>query len=178
MSALPELTVAKVIQACGKIEGRVKLQKIVYLLSAMGYELPFRDFQVSYHGPFSPQLAGALDFLVDARVLEEKEIEVGSEHPRFDYEPSPRYSELLSTYVQVTGPQDKPGLRKIASRLAQQDRPTLEIAATMCFLEREEGCSRDVLRSELKGLKGHLPEFDTIVEEAHELLSELGLRVS
>ena len=178
MSALPELTVAKVIQACGKIEGRVKLQKIVYLLSAMGYELPFRDFQVSYHGPFSPHLAGALDFLVDAHVLEEKEIEVGSEHPRFDYEPSPRYSELLSTYVQVTGPQDKPELGKIASRLAQQDRPTLEIAATLCFLHTEEGCSGDRLNGELATLKGHLPDFNAKAREAHGLLGQLGFAVT
>jgi len=178
MSALPELTIAKVVQACGEIEGRVKLQKIVYLLSAMGYGLPFRDFQVRHYGPFSPRLAAALDFLVQAGVVDEQPVEVGSEYPRFDYRATSRYSELLSAYVQVTGPEDKPELGKIASQLSQLDRATLEIAATMCFLEHEEGCSPDVLRSELKALKGHLPEFDAKVQESHELLNELGLPVS
>jgi hypothetical protein len=177
MSALPELKVAKVIQACGKIDGRVKLQKVVYLLSAMGYQLPYRDFHVRHYGPFSPCLAAALDFLVEAGVVDEQAVEVGSEYPRFDYTPTSRYSELLSNYVDVATPTGCPGVGELAPRLAKRDRAVLEIAATMQYLHSTEDLRGDDLLQELRVLKGQLPEFEAKLAEATGLLGQLGLPV-
>ena len=178
MDALPELTIAKVIEACGKIDGRVKLQKIVYLLSAMGYQLPYRDFHVRHYGPFAPRLAAALDFLVESQVVDERPHDVGAECPRFDYTPSSRYLEVLSKYAEVAPATNRPALDDVAPQIACHDRPTLEIAATMHYLHEEEGHSGDELQRELRALKGHLPEFDAKLQGATALLSELRLSVA
>ncbi len=178
MSALPELTIAKVIEACGKIDGRVKLQKIVYLLSAMGYQLPYRDFHVRHYGPFSPRLAAALDFLVSVGVVTEHPVPVGEESQRYDYETSPRYSDSLAEYVHVPVPEGRPALEAVGAQLARCDRPTLEITATMHYLHDQEGRSDDALTRELAALKGHLPDFEAKAREATQLLQELGLSIN
>lgn len=178
MSTLRELTIAKLIQACGAIEGRVKLQKVVYLLIAIGYRFPYRDFRIQHYGPFSPKLAAAMDFLVRAGVVEEKPEELGGDSPRYDYTVDDRWGELLSTYVEIETPEGRGPLEDDANRLVNVDRSTLEIAATMCFLYYEEGCSEGDLSAELKSLKGHLQAFDAKVREAEQLLSQLDLQVA
>jgi uncharacterized protein YwgA len=178
MSTLQELTIAKLIQACGKVEGRVKLQKVVYLLTAIGYRFPYRDFRIQHYGPFSPKLAAAMDFLVRAGVVKESSAHVGAESPRYDYSVDDRWIELLSSHVEIGAPEGKGPFEDVGRRLVERDRSTLEIAATMCFLHCEEDCSEADLSAELKNLKGHLQPFDAKVAQARQLLEELHLSLA
>jgi len=54
----------------GKIEGRKKLQKTVYLLGCSGLDMPL-DYEYHYYGPYSSQLQEEVDYLVDHGLLEE-----------------------------------------------------------------------------------------------------------
>lgn len=173
MRDFDELKLARVIDACGGIDGRVKLQKIVYLLQVMGYDVPFEDFMIRQHGPFSRSVAWATDMLKGADVLEETktaldESEDGKDVELYSYQVRKDLSSLIRKSFDVHGPVDGPPLDEIAKRLRQFDRAVLEIAATRVFLERE-GLSGGMLDQELKRLKGHLLRFP----EAEQLLLEL-----
>lgn len=173
MRDFDELKLARVIDACGGIDGRVKMQKIVYLLNVMGYDLPFDDFVIRQHGPFSRSLAWATDALTGV-VIEETPQDLG---PNSEGEPMRQYSyrvrdeiaPLIRESFDVAAPSGKPKLDEIASRLKQNGRAVLEVAATRVFLERE-GLRGKKLDEELRRLKGHLSsDFDT----ADGLLGEL-----
>jgi len=55
------LTLAGVVAAAGRVEGRKRVQKLVYILQRMGFDLGFRDFAMWHYGPFSSALASTLD---------------------------------------------------------------------------------------------------------------------
>ena len=64
--------VADVVRdAGGRIVGRTRLQKSVYLLSLAGYETPFR-FGYKHYGPFSETAADAADLAVAFELIVEQ----------------------------------------------------------------------------------------------------------
>ena len=162
MRDFDEFKLARVIDACSGVDGRVKMQKIVYVLWAMGYDLPFDDFVIRQHGPFSRGVAWATDALTEAKILEETPEQLGA---NADGEPIRQYSyrirdemaELIRDSFDVAAPPGKPLLDEIAPRLKGHDRAILEVAATRVYLGRE-GLSGDELEEELSQLKGHLAD--------------------
>jgi len=174
MRDFDELKLARVIDACDGIDGRVKMQKIVYLLKVMGYDLPFDDFVIRQHGPFSRSVAWATDVLTGAEILIEKKEElslVNEAEPvvQYSYRVRDEIAPLIRENFDIAAPGGKPKLDEIASRLKKNGRAVLEVAATRVFLERE-GLFGKKLDDELHRLKGHLSgDFD----KADELLGEL-----
>jgi uncharacterized protein YwgA len=159
---MDEMKLACVIDACGGIDGRVKLQKIVYLLKAMGYELPFDDFRIRQLGPFSRAVAVSMDLLTTAGFVEETQQDIGTdpetEEPirQYSYAVSDSIKSLLATHFRVPQPQGKPNLETAAMMLREHDRAVLEVAATKLYLQQEEGMKGSRLEDELRRLKGHL----------------------
>jgi len=174
MRDFDELKLARVIDACGGIDGRVKMQKIVYLLKVMGYDLPFDDFVIRQHGPFSRSVAWATDVLTGAEILQETPQDLGLDSEgepmrQYSYRVRDDIAPLIRESFDVKAPRKKPKIDEVASRLKQNDRAVLEVAATRVFLERE-GLSGQKLDDELHRLKGHLSrDFD----KADELLATL-----
>jgi len=174
MRDFDELKLARVIDACGGIDGRVKMQKIVYLLKVMGYDLPFDDFVIRQQGPFSRSVAWATDVLTGAEILQERidELGVNSEGEpvrQYSYQVRDDIAPLIRKSFDVKAPRKKRKIDEVASRLKQKDRAVLEVAATRVFLEREGLCGKK-LDDELQRLKGHLSsEF----QNANKLLAEL-----
>ncbi len=154
------LKVARIVQAAGTVQGRVKLQKIIYLLLQKGYALPFDDFVIRQHGPFSRKLASATDSLTSVGVLTEHAVEQGARRGRlirrYDYEVDSKYQSLVKKVARVMQKKGGRASMKIASQLAGEDRKVLEVAATIVFLKREEGLSGQKLDKTLSSLKGHL----------------------
>ena len=142
MRDFDEFKLARVIDACGGVDGRVKMQKIVYLLWAMDYDLPFDDFVIRQHGPFSRAVAWATDALTGAEIVAETHESFGNST---DGEPIRQYSyrlreeiaPLIRDSFEVAAPPDKPKLDDIAPRLKGHDRAVLEVAATRVYLSRE-----------------------------------------
>ncbi len=162
MREFDELKLARVIDACGGIDGRVKMQKIVYLLRAMGYDLPFDDFWIRQHGPFSRAVACSTDLLKGAGFVDE-EVEAlpmlnqfGEQAQQYSYRLKDAVRDLVRKHFDIPAPAGKPPIDEVAAELKLKDRAVLEVAATKVYLEREDGLSGDELDAELKRLKGHL----------------------
>jgi uncharacterized protein YwgA len=178
MRDLDEMKLARVVDACDGIDGRVKMQKIVYFLTVMGYDLPYDDFTIRQQGPFSRAVACAADTLKGAEILQETTSELG---PSCGGEPVLQYSyrvrdevaPLIRQHFDVAAPAGKPPLEQVARQLKGHDRAVLEVAATRVFLDRESKLSGPNLKAELQRLKGHLSNrFD----EADSLLKTLSER--
>ena len=171
MREFDEFKLARVIGACGGIDGRVKMQKIVYLLQIMGYDLPFDDFSIRQHGPFSRSVAYATDMLVGAGVIEEQKepLDENATVVQYSYALREDLADMVVQNFDLATPLGKPPIDEIAARLKQQDRKVLEVAATRSFLE-QEGLSSEDLNAELSRLKGHLADR---FSEAEELLVAL-----
>ncbi len=175
---LDEMKLARVIDACDGIDGRVKMQKIVCLLQAMDYDLPFDDFIIRQHGPYSRGVGCSADILTGAGFVEETPKPLG---PDEFGEPIVQYSytlredlrDFVREHFDVASPEGKPPLDEVATELKKRERKVLEVAATRVYLEREEGRSGDDLETELKKLKGHLASS---FAEADELLADLSKR--
>lgn len=170
MSDLDELKLARVVDACGGIDGRVKMQKIVYLLKVMGYDLPYDDFRIRQQGPFSRAVACDADTLRGAEILIEvrKELDDGVE--QYSYSVRDEVAPLVRKHFDVAAPPNAPSLEEICQELKGNDRAVLEVAATKVFLEREPELQDDELDAEIKRLKGHLSDR---FHEANSLLQGL-----
>lgn len=178
MGAMEEFKLARVVDACGGIDGRVKMQKIVYLLKQMGYALPFDDFIIRQHGPFSRSLANTADMLSEGGFLREREEAIAcylDREPVFQYSYSVEDAvrDLVRQHFDVQAPEGKPTVEEVATDLRQKDRPVLEVAATELYLERECGLPPDEVSQQLVYLKGHLQAH---FERAKTLLSDLRAR--
>lgn len=178
MQQFDEMKLARIIDAAGGIDGRVKMQKIVYLLSTMGFDVPFRDFAIQRHGPFSRAIACAADIVNGAGFVEETANQIGekpSGEPvvRFSYRVRPDLSELLRKHFSVRSSNENISLEAAASELNGRPTPVLEVTATKVFLEQEDGLTGDELENELRRLKGHLASS---FSEADELLEEFRRR--
>jgi uncharacterized protein YwgA len=168
------MSLARVIDACGGVDGRVKMQKIVYLLKAMGYDLPFNDFRIRQLGPFSRAVACSADTLKAAGFIVESVQDLGTAGgepvQQFSYQVAESVKPLLRQYFDIHGAPGKPVIDTVAAELKFRDRAVLEVAATRLFLQREDKLKGDALDAELSRLKGHLAaRFD----DADSVLADL-----
>ncbi len=160
MRDMDEMKLARVIDACGGVDGRVKMQKIVYLLRMIGYDLPYNDFTIRQLGPFSRAVACDTDLLRSAGVVQETREEI-SESPgepvvQYSYAVQETLAPLIRRHFDIDGPAGRPDVDDVAKELKKQDRAVLEVAATKVFLERHDKRSGEALHTELRRLKGHL----------------------
>lgn len=176
MSDLDDLKLGRVVLGAGQVDGRVKLQKIVYLLQQMGYSLPFDDFRLHHQGPFSRSLAWATDGLKAMGILDESIEDLGTDSRtgekiyQYSYSVVPNWTDRLRDWFDVRGCNGLPPVDEPARFLAQHHRATLEVAATKLYLQ-SEGLTGTLLNSELRRIKGHLGQH--AFDKAEELLAEL-----
>lgn len=160
MRELDYMKLACVINACGSVDGRVKMQKIVYLLKAMGYGLPFDDFRIRQLGPFSRAVACSTDLLTAAGFVKEDCATIhgpgGEPVQQYSYTVSDSIKSLLRRHFDIPKPKGKPKLEIVATELKKCDRAVLEVAATKVYLQREDKLKGNALGTELRRLKGHL----------------------
>ena len=167
MEVMELLKVAGLVNIADHIDGRVRLQKIVYLLEQLGYDLPFDDFLIRQHGPYSRALASSVDTLCEAGILNEAVEKVrGSEMYVYSV------TDASKGWVDDISVAEASG-RSISddiTALLERTRSVLEVAATRVYLQREDELSGDELEKELALLKGHLK---TSFAEAKEFADEL-----
>lgn len=175
MRYLDEMKLARVIEACDGIDGRVRMQKIVYLLIVMGYDLPFDDFTIRQQGPFSRAVACAADLLTSGQVVEETKDELGTSDlgepiVQYSYRVRPALAPLIRKHFDVDSPSAHSSFDADAKMLKKYERAVLEVAATRVFLDRETRRPGESLESELQRLKGHLSGS---FEEAKSLVDKI-----
>ena len=121
---LHEKAAALVRDAGGKLVGRTRLQKIAYLTQLAGFAPDF-PFEYRHYGPYSEELAQAMEIAVGLDIVEENERVSAS-------------GALYSIYS--TGPADADNDRaRFIKAAADISAIELELAATAAYLYAEEG---------------------------------------
>lgn len=151
------------------LEGRVRLQKSLYLLQRKG-AVELQPFAFAYHhyGPYSDALAGLLEESVRADLIVEKAENFADEWQRFEYLPGHRVAEYESLVAQES--------RALIDEIVRVTRGahwrTLELAATVDFLQREGSTSREVAVAKALELKPACRDYES---EASRVLDALQL---
>lgn len=166
-----EHIVAAVVAAGGgALIGRVRLQKTVYLLDQLGLNSAF-GFDYHHYGPYSAELDSAM---ADAKAFDLVEEEYG-----FRQSDGARYSIFkLKTGAdeavrgEALGRLGREQAEQLVQKFAETNVTVLELAATVHWLWRFEGCAD--WRSEIAKRKNVKVQGGRL-ERALELLNELRL---
>lgn len=152
----------------GRIENRITIQKLAFLLKQKG-EPAFQRLAFVYHfyGPYSRDLSAVLQDLVVFGLVDEQ---------RTDFAPdSTRYSYVLTLqgreYLRSAGC-DVGSLSVMVEVGLQEHWRTLELAATTLFLEKDKHLTRDCAQRKALDLK---PACAPYAQQAETVLSKLGL---
>lgn len=82
VGTMKDYWLAKLIASVGQVDSRKRLQKSIYLLQRAG--CPLRcDYLLHYYGPYSFELAGLMDQLCGAKVIEETAEKLGTGAVRY-----------------------------------------------------------------------------------------------
>lgn len=145
----------------GKIIGRKKMQKIVFVVQE--YENPFEppfEYRWNYYGVYSADLSHELGISQFFNILREI--------PVIDH----GYQSYAITVVDeadATPLMEDKKLKALARFLNEKEPRLLEALSSIIFF-RKQGCSPEEVHSKLMASKGHLSRF---YEEAYSALREI-----
>src|SRR5439155_3268056 len=131
-----------VLQSAGRVIGRTKLQKMVYLANSIGWKAI--DFKYHNYGPFSDSLAAELDNMKNYGWVEEREMSTSHDRVLHEYHFSNKYKQTgLSqlSKIEDTIPNGKQlisrtkGLIKQLNKFSSDD---LQIMSTLVFLRAQD----------------------------------------
>lgn len=150
----------------GRLVGRTRFQKTMYLLSRLGVQMQF-DFEYHHYGPFAAELADAIDAAVATEVLTEK-FGVGYHDSAYSI-----FTTDAKKPVSVGGVRGSE-VEKWLGILEQFTGTDLELAATILYLRDEYDVPESKLDDEVKLLKP-VKASDNRLKRAWHVLAELGL---
>lgn len=160
---------AEVVQQHGKLEGRVRIQKIMYLLRRSAPEvLEGVNFYYHHYGPFSPTVVDSVMGALSWRVLDQRVETYGDDIQRYVYSPGPGFEQS----AEPLDPSSKSAVTRLVGQLKKEHWRTLELAATVDFLEQSDHLARSEALKRALRLKPACLEYS---EPAMALLDRLGL---
>ena len=161
--------ITNIVGESGELKGRVRLQKLGYLLQQRGFG-PLAKTHFSYHhyGPYSDQLAGALEQVVASGLVQEVQHTTSNQRKIYSYKLNRQHPD--NACLELT-PVELDELRTVVRASQDATWRTLELAATVVYLERNLNLSRDASFTRALGLK---PDCVSYQEQATRLLAELG----
>ena len=156
------------ILRCGPVEGRVRLQKLMFLMRERGLtELDGVEFTYHHYGPYSALAMDIVQDAVAADLVEEKRETFDDEWQRFQYS----LTEAADRLSRLPAPS-----RDLVRRVVEASRDvhwrSLELAATAEFLE-DEGLSPTEAWTRALKLK---PACEPHADEARSLVDALPAR--
>lgn len=127
---------AKLIASVEKVDSRKRLQKSVYLLQRAGCPLKC-EYILHYYGPYSFELAGLIDQLGGAKIIEEKPEQLGTGVVRYTSVITDKGRKVLGSFEKTKGgnearEQIDPFVDSFAS-LAGKNLWVLELGATVRY---------------------------------------------
>lgn len=154
----------------GQLESRIRLQKSVYLLKMMGAE-DFRATSFKYHhyGPYSRSLSDTLQDAIASGLLQENRTDYGEEQSKYTYE----LTEAGRAWLEENAAGVDPHIQDRASTFRESPWRVLELAATILFVERDDGI-RDRTRAVTRAIELKPACVDHRVA-AEELLKSIDL---
>lgn len=136
----------KIFDQVNRINGRKKLQKLVYLIEASGTHLPF-SYQYHHYGPYSSQLQQEISFMVQQDFLTELK-----EDEAYIYEITRRGREFMDR-IEEDYNFDIDG--DLVSALNEENSQLLEMVSTYAFL-LQSGYNSQSAKNKAIELKPHL----------------------
>ena len=165
MNADQIVLLLKFFKAAKEVQGRKKLQKMIYLLQVKGY--PFNQkFDYHYYGPYSGELADQVALLVESGRIKERTETTFSGYQTYNY--------VYNEGNQEVWPNDANLDREFVGdvhRLNELEARDLELFATVAFL-LQEGKTREYIMSKLPSLKAEQNYTTQEIERAFEFLKE------
>jgi uncharacterized protein YwgA len=165
------------------IHSRIKAQKILYVLKSLGFPVTER-YEYGNYGPYSQELASELRSLVNSEFLSETEFagedfteEGAVPYQRYDLSITGRGKKFLEAFSSKEPGflSSVQGMTELAEELDQYHPPTLELIATLMFLQDQGTPEWNVIPT-LKSLK---PQFtDGEIQQALSVIAELRKRFS
>lgn len=144
----------------GEIDTRIRLQKEAYLLAVCRLgRFDASDFEYHHYGPYSRAVSDALRFAVSAGYLDEtaEYIDDNQSSIKYSYNITPLGRDLLGQVNYF-----EPEIEDLIGYLSRQPWRSLELAATVRFLEDREGIEdREVALAEAIRLKPATKGFQT-----------------
>ena len=129
---------AEVLGKAKTLSGRIRLQKLTYLLQQQGLpELANVEFVYHHYGPYSDDVAEVLSKGVRSGFFEEKTESFDDEWQRYEYS----LRRDADHYVTVLSEQSKRLIDSAVGLTADVHWRILELAATVLFLRRRDGRS-------------------------------------
>jgi uncharacterized protein YwgA len=144
MAKLDDVVVNLVALAGGELTGRIRLQKIVYLLEQKGLKSGAR-FAYHHYGPYAEAIS---DAVTDAKFW--GRLKENTAFRQVDGAPFSKFETQAQAPTQL-GALDANQIRPLVQKLANETSTVLELAATIHWLAAREGVKD--WRSELERLK-------------------------
>lgn len=160
---------ALVVTETGSLVGRLRVQKLMYLLQQKGAQ-PLQPFFFEYHhyGPYSAEVADVIKGAVRSKIITEHEDSDDDGWKRFEYQPG----QLAAKYVNRVDPTTRAIVDDVLSACRSAHWRTLELAATADFLQRADSLDRESAFREALERKPQCAPFEAA---ARELLQALAL---
>jgi len=155
-------SIIELLHIAGEIEGRKKMQKMVYILKSLGANFT-EDFYFHYYGPYSDTLTVKLEELKSMNVIQEIKNESGS---------FPKYTYKLKSEDGII----KNGLEKYKSLiniLNGQNARFLELVATVIYFS-QEGYPREEVCEKIKMVKSDKNYTDDEISSAFDFMKDHG----
>ncbi|MBA4064276.1 MAG: hypothetical protein C0501_11290 [Isosphaera sp.] len=173
--------------AGGEIRGRTKLQKMVYFAGALTGDPRRLGYRAHYYGPYSAEVADAVEELRGLKFLEQRAAgagttdEHGFEIARYDYTLTEEGRQVAAEKA-AAAPAEWPRIRAAVEKLAAapvRDYVRLAIAAKTHLLTRQagRGLAGEALRAETAA-HGWKAFTDEQYDEALQFLEAVGLPVA
>lgn len=167
------MEIEKLINAAGgEIVGKVRLQKVVYLLDQVGMGSGF-SYEYHHYGPYSSELAKTIDEDIFSGKVDEqvRRRTDGVPYSVFRLGPASDRSETIEALGHLSFERAQEAL----AIMQQRDSTVLELASTIHWLTSVEHA--DDWRGELARRKG-IKASAGRVERAMDLLKDIGLPVT
>jgi uncharacterized protein YwgA len=160
---------AEVVGQLGVLQGRVRIQKIMYLLRRSHPPLlEGVNFFYHHYGPFSSEVANSVSSALSWRVLEQRIESFDEEMQRYEY----RRGTGAASSAEPLDDTSRQIVTRLVNLVQNQHWRTLELAATVDFLEQSEQLSRAHALAKALQLK---PACEHFQGPALALLDRLGL---
>ncbi len=154
--------IALALQTAGRVEGRTKMQKMMYLANLLGWKAI--DFKYHNYGPYSDTLASELESMRNYGWIQERQVGTSKDRTLHEYSFFPKQRQIglsLVGKIREAGPESQKlvsrtqGLFKQLSAFSSDE---LEIMSTLMFLRTENASMSD----------------GELVNEVHELKPQFG----
>jgi uncharacterized protein YwgA len=159
---------AKLISSVTEVDSRKRLQKSIYLLQCAGCPLQF-SYILHYYGPYSFELAGLIDQLKGADIINESPEATGFGNIQYRSKISQKGKPVLENFQRSkTGRRVYEQIKPFISRfqeLNQENLWVLELAATIAYFY--EGDWAEAQKQTVLFKK--LPENDSNLKQAFKL---------